>query len=218
MTLTQLETLVWSWLDDNDHTYFTQAQVDVWINNAQREAQKQLIQAGENWYVKRSSTSCVQNQDTYALPTDFLKLNKIELVESGTGVNEIRRALKFVTLNTIDTISMTTGTPECYTIRRNCIILRPIPDNINTLYLDYTYLVVDLSSGSSEPDVPTQYHEYLAVLATIDGMIKDQRDPSPMYKKKDFYLDLMKKDAENRNVDQPREVLTLDDQGYGRLY
>lgn len=210
MTLTQLQVMVSTWLDDLNNTYFTLPQVNTWLNNAQRECQKQLIQAGENFYVTRVSTNLVQNVDTYSLPPNFMRLNKFELLQSGTGVNQVRKALAFVTLNQLDAVSMTTGQPECYNIRNNCVTLRPIPDNNYTVYMDYTEMVVDMTVGTQTPNAPTQYHEYLAILATIDGLLRDRRDPAWMEKKKDFYIEMMKDDAENRNVDSPRMVVMTD--------
>jgi hypothetical protein len=185
------------------------------LNNGLRECQKQLIQAGENFYVTRASTQTVANYDTYSTPSDFLKVNKFEVLLTGTTPNEVRQGLQKTTLVQIDAVSMTTGTPAAYTLKKNCFVLRPIPDIVYTLYLDYTYLVEDMTSNSSIPDAPLQYHEYIAVLATIDGLLKDQRDPSPMFAKRDFYLGMMKQDAEERTVDSPREVLsTTSDFGY----
>lgn len=218
MTLTELETMVAVWLDDVNETYFTQSQIWRWLNNAQREAQKQLIQAGENFYVTRASTSLVVDQDTYALPDDFMRLNQLEIAISGSGTSEVRQSLGFVTLNQLNSVSMTSGTPTNYTLRGNCIVVRPIPDAALTMYMDYSYLVTDMSTGGSTPNVPAQYHEYLAVLATIDGFLRDRRDPSPMLAKKEFFQSLMKQDAENRNVDSPRTVVVTDDYGVGSLF
>lgn len=218
MNFGNIKQMVWSWLDDAQHTYFTDSQVSMWINNAQREAQKQLIQAGENYYTRRSFASLVANSDTYILPSDFMKVNKLELLTSGVAPNEVRQQIGFVTLGQLDRVSMTTGTPYVYTIRKNCIVIRPIPDSVKTIYLDYTYLVGDMSADTEIPDCPAQYHEYLAVLATIDGLLKDQRDPAPLLAKKDFYLSLMKQDAENRNVDYSREVVITDEPSIGMLF
>lgn len=213
MTRLELRNLCLYWLDDLAGTYFTPTQVNRWLNNAQRECAKQLIQAGENFYVTRVQASTVQNQDTYALPSDFLRLNKIQLVLSGTGVNQIRNMLAFTTLVEIDAVSQSTGTPDAYTLKKACMILRPIPDNVYTLLMDYSYRVSDMTADTSIPDVPPQFHEYLAVLATLDGLFKDQRNPDAMMEKKKYYLDLMKQDSENRQVDSPRMVRETDGTG-----
>lgn len=222
MTLSQLRTLVLSWLDDPNAQYFTTAQVNVWLNNAQREVQKQLIQAGENFYVTRVSTTTVQNYDTYALPTDFMRLHKLELLTEGTTTpptyNQVRQQITPVTLVQLDKVSMSTGKPTVHAIRKNCLILRPIPDNAYTIYMDYSPEVVDMSSDSSTPDVPLRYQEYIAVLAAFDGLLKDNRDPSTLLAKKQFYLDLMKQDSQNRNVDESRSVVATELYESGYLF
>lgn len=218
MNLGQLRTLCLSWLDDPSGTYFTPAQVNVWINNAQRECQKQLIQAGQQWYTTRASTVLILNADTYACPTDFLKVNKMEVLLSGVTPNQNRQLISPVTLVQLDMISMTSGTPTAYAMRKSSFVLRPIPDTPLTIYMDYTYRVSDMTLDSSMPDVPPQYHEYLSVLATLDGLFKDQRDPSAMMTKKEYFLDLMKQDAAERRIDSAREVVITDSWDLGVLF
>lgn len=218
MTFLEIQNLVLSWLDDLSATYFTRPQIKVWINNAQKECQKQLIQAGENFYVVKVSSNLIANQDTYSLPSDFLKCHKMEIAISGTGVSEQRALITPVTLVQIDQVSMTTGQPSAYVIKKNCFVLRPIPDRIYPIYLNQSYRVTDMTIDTQTPDVPEQYHEYLAVLASLDGFLKDQRDNSMMMMKKQYYLDLMKQDAQERRVDAPRMVVSSEDLGYGILY
>lgn len=211
MNFGQLKTLVWSWLDDPLGAYFTDAQVSVWLNNAQRETQKQLIQAGENYYVEKMNGLTIQNEGAYELPMDFKKCHKLEIVLSGTGVNEDRRTLGWVTLQQLDSVSQQAGSPTVYNIRRNQLHLRPIPDNVYPLRLFQSYRVVDMVNDADIPDVPEDYTEYLAVLATLDGFMKDQRDPSAfVVAKQDKYLALMKQDSEERDVSAPRQVVTTD--------
>lgn len=219
MNLSALETLVWTWLDDVNGTYFTKPQVDVWINNAQRECQKQLIQAGENYYVQRMQGTTILNQDTYALPTDFRKCHKFEVVLSGVPPSEVRQTMTPVTYVQLDQVSQSTGTPGAYCIKRNVVVMRPIPDRAYTLYLHQSYRVVDLVNAADLPDAPQDYHEYLAVLATIDGFLRDQRDPSAFITgKRDYYVNLMKQDSEKRDVSAPRCVVVTEDYGMGSLF
>jgi hypothetical protein len=57
MTVAQhTTTLMLSWLDDPNAGYFSASDTLAWLNQAQREVQKQLILAGENWYVKPVET------------------------------------------------------------------------------------------------------------------------------------------------------------------
>lgn len=215
MTLLELQTLCAYTLDDLQFSYFTQAQLLVWLNNAQREAQKQLLQAGENFYVTVSQTSAVLNQNDYILPSDFLRNHRLEIVVSGTAPNEELIQLQQLTINQQNAIPNGTGLPYAYYIKKNRFTILPAPDQTYTMRLYYSPRVIDMAISSDTPDVPPQYHEYIAVLATIEGFIKDGRDMNPMLEKKRFYLDLMKQDSENRNVDYPRQVVVTDDDGWG---
>lgn len=215
MTLLELQTLCSYWLDDLAFGYFTQAQLLVWLNNAQREAQKQLLQAGENFYVTVSQTSAVLNQNDYILPSDFLRNHRLEIVVSGTAPNEELIQLQQLTINQQNAIPNGTGLPYAYYIKKNRFTILPAPDQTYIMRLYYSPRVIDMAISSDTPDVPPQYHEYIAVLATIEGFIKDGRDMNPMLEKKRFYLDLMKQDSENRNVDYPRQVVVTDDDGWG---
>lgn len=218
MNLGQLNTLVLSWLDDPDGTYFTPAQVSVWLNNAQREVQKQLIQSGENYYVQKVSSTMVVDSDSYALPSDFLKCHKLEIVISGTGTSQVRSMLVPVTLVQLDQVSMTTGTPRAYIIKKNCFTARPIPDNTYQMHLQYSYRVGDMTLDADLPDVPIQYHEYIAVVAALDGFIKDGRDMSQLLAKKESYRELMKQDSQERRVDNPRTVVVTEDCDFGMVW
>lgn len=216
----QLRTLVLSWLDDPDGTYFTPAQVNVWLNNNQHEVQKKLLEAGENYYVTRMSGLLIANQDTYALPTDFKTCHKIQCVGLGTsGVSEVRYPVDWVTYQQLDSIAgLQTGMPLVYNIRRNIITFRPIPDNAYTVYLHQTYRVADMVNDTDLPDVPSDYTEYIAILTALDGFTKDSRTPSDFVvtKQKDYERRL-EKDTK-RDVSAPRMVVVTDDGGGGMLF
>jgi hypothetical protein len=219
MLLSDLQTLVLTWLDDVNATYFTIPQVNVWLNNAQREVQKQLLQAGENWYAIAATTSTIASQDTYSLPSDFLKMHRLEILTQGPpGPTEVSVPLDPVTLNESNMITLGPSTPGSYYIKKNCLVLRPYPDLVYTMRATYSYLVTDMTDPTQSPDIPLQYQEYLAVLAVLDGLYRDQRDPTNFMGKKQYYLDLMKQDAQSRRQDKPRMVVTTSDSGWGYLY
>lgn len=214
MNFGQLQTLVLSWLDDPAGAYFTAPQTNVWINNGQKEVQKLLLATGDLYYATRMSGTTIANQDTYALPADFKKLHKFEIVLGGTGVNQNRQTMTPVTYNQLEQVSQGTGCPAAYNIRRNIVTMRPIPDNIYPMYLHQSYQVVDMVHPADLPDVPEDYTEYIAVLATLDGFLKDQRDPSAFVAaKQDKYKEMLKIDAQQREVSAPRAVVVTEDVG-----
>lgn len=207
MTRGELRNLALYWLDDLQGGYFTEPQMNLWLNNALLEAQKQLIQAGNYWYVKCATTVATQGSDCIALPADFLKCHRLELQLPGTISPQDRwSTLIDVTLNEAAAANYGPGQIGAYTIGKDCFYLRPSPDRSYTLRLYYSYRVSPMVNDLNVPDLPPQYHEYLAVLAAVDGFLKDGRDPSAIFAKRGTYEDMMKKDAIQRNRAQPRRV------------
>lgn len=205
----ELRQLVWSWLDDPDGGYYTEAQVNTWLNNALVECQKQLLDCGELWYLKCAQTYIVQSEDCYTLPSDFLKLNRLEIRLQGTqSPQEVWSSIEPVTLNEGAVVNFGTGQPMYVTIGKDCLILRQIPDQTYLMKLHYSYKIAPMESDLNVPDVPLQYQEYLALLATRDGYSKDNSEPSSEFKQKFAdYKEMMKKDQIQRNRQRPRRVV-----------
>lgn len=219
MTFGELKTLTSTWLDDLNMTYFTTAQLGVWLNNAQQEVQKQLLDAGQNWYLKVVETTMVVNQPDYELPSDFMKSHRIEVITAGTFPAETTQPLKPITPGQIDLFPLASnGTPMCFFFKKYKLIVYPAPDVANVMRLYYSPLVGAMVNANDEPDCPPEFHEYIAVLATIDGLLRDRRDPSPFIEKRTKYEDLLKKDAAQRAEDSPRSVVITTDDGFGSLF
>lgn len=217
MTLSELRTLVWTWLDEpgGGNGYFTTTNIDTFINNAARQVQKKLIQSGELWFSKTVQTTLVSGTESYTLPEDYLRLHKAEIIVSGDYPNQTIRRLQVITPVQRNSIPTGTGLPHAYWLNKNYITLVQVPDNTYTLQLLYSYLIDDMTQDSQSPDIPEQYHEMIAIYATLDGFLKDQRDPNPVFGQKlAMYEQMMKEDSQNRNVDTPRMVVvTGDDDG-----
>jgi hypothetical protein len=110
------------------------------------------------------------------------------------------------------------GLPAAYFLKKNAIVFSPLPDRAYPLRLLYSYRVSPMTSDTEQPDAPEQYHEFLALLATKDGFLKDNRDPSQIINKIDDYLKLFKQDAQDRNEDTPRMVRITQDWSSEFLY
>ena len=219
MTRTDLRTLVLSWVDDTQGSYFTPAQVNVWLNMAQREVQKLLLQSGENWYMKPVETLTVSGQSDYVLPVDFMVEHRLEVVLSGTGPTENRQALVAITTNQQDLVSIQLGNPMNYYIKKDRVTISPTPAiSGQTLRLYYSPRVADMASDSDSPDVPEQFMEYVAILAAYDGFIKDDRDPTHLVHKKEKYEALLKQMSEDRTQDLSRQVVSTSEFDMGGFY
>lgn len=221
MTFGDLQALVLSWLDDPKAGYFTTPQIQRWINNAQLEVQKKLIQAGESWYQKAVETYTVYNRNSYTLPADFLKIDHMEVVTGnvGQGGSEQKYPIKHSTQAEGDYVDFYLGPPVTFFVKKNCLVLRPFPDQPTYLLrMDYNYRLSDMIVDAEVPDVPPEYHEFIAVLATIDGNIKDQRAADLILAKKQYYEELLARSAQDRMLDKPRSVVITQDDGGGFVF
>jgi hypothetical protein len=212
MTRGDLRNLVLYWLDDLEGGYFTSTQVNAWLNNALVECQKQLLDCGEYWYGKCVTTTLVANQDSYSLPSDFLKCHRLELLVQGSldddPGSQTWQTIDGNTLMEGARINFGTGKPCTVTIFKDCLLLRPPPDTTYTVRMFYAYKVTPMTDDLNVPDVPLQYHEYIALLAARDGFAKDERNPNSAFSEKFYeYKEMMKRDQIQRNRAQPRRVV-----------
>ncbi len=210
-TFLDLQDLVLDWLDDPNAGYFTRAKVKQWINFGQKEVQKLLLRAGENWYATCQQTTTVANQADYALPQNFLKVTRIVLVDNAGTSQEYEDPIDPITPGQINLVAQSAQRPSTFWLKKNRLVLAPKPDRAYTLRLYYAYRVADMVEDAETPDIPEQYHELAAILGAENGFLKDGRDASLLVARKRGYQELLSQDAENRVESEPRYVVTTDE-------
>lgn len=219
MTFLELKNLFAYYVDDLQFGYFTIPQVNIWLNNAQKEVQKRLLQRGQNYYLKCAQTTLVIYQRAYALPEDFKDLNRLEIIMSGVVPNETTFPVSPITLNQQDLITTGTGTPTFYYLKKNQIIVTPAPDTALPLNLYYSYRIADMVNDSDVPDIPEDYHELIALIAAEDAFIKDGRASELLVKKMSQFETMMDQDSQERTIDMPRMIVeTGNVENYGYMF
>lgn len=178
------------------------------LNLAQKELQKRLISANKEYYLKCVKTDTVANQQAYSLPDDFMQVIRLEWYLSGTAGTNASNQILPMTPNQRDLVeSVQAQYPQFYSMAKNNLMLWPIPTTSVEVHLEYSYLVTDMSLDADEPDAPEYFHEYVAILATRDCLIKDGRPLAPIDSKLQYYETLLKQIAEQRQADEPRAVV-----------
>lgn len=219
MNFQDLQNLVYAWVDDPNHTYFLPVQVQAFLNNAQQETNKYLTDLNDSWYRKCAQTFLIQNQSCYLLPSDFEKVNHMEIITGGTYPNQCKSPMVHSTQAEADRVNYGPSTPCTFFLEKGCIIFRPTPDNVYQVRMTYSYRVTDMIFPTDVPDVPREYQEYIAVLATMDCYLKDQRPVDAFTAKREWYENKMRAAANSRMLDKPRSiVVTQDDGDWGTLF
>ncbi len=146
----------------------------------------------------------VVGQSTYALPSDFLQIIRLEYVNGAQARNT---KISYITPNQRDLIVDVTGDPGWYYFQKNTLVLLPTPNTAREMHLEYSYYVADMVADVDVPDAPAQFHEYIAILATRDCLIKDNRPLTPIESKLAEYEKLLKSIADQRRADGSRMIV-----------
>lgn len=214
MTFADLQVYSSDLLDDVNNSYFTLPVLKLRLNRGLKELQKRLISANQSWYSYCVKTSTVVDQANYALPDDFVEILRLERLMQGSGATGRYQQIMPITTNQRDLTPDISGDPFWYYIAQNEIVLKPTPNRVVELHLEYAYLVPDMVNQADVPDCPDQYSEYIAILATRDCLIKDGRPLAPIQSKLDQYEILLKQAAVQRKADAPRMIVKTDSDGW----
>lgn len=215
MTLAEMQTYLASLVDDPQQTYFTPAQTLLYINHAQQETQKLLIQAGQNFFLKSATFATVANGASYALPSDHMKTNRLEYVQ-GSIPNEYVSALSSITLNQQSQFSRYAQFPSCfYFFGRNAFILVPVPQTVCNMVHTYTYRIPDLAISTDVSEIPLEFHPYVVHRAAIECFIKDQRDISTLVNYTSKVEEDLKREAVERAQDRAPTIVRTSEDTWG---
>lgn len=209
MTFLDLQNLVALWVDDTNFGRHTQASVQTYLNNALYEVQRKLIKAHDNYYFRDSYTSIVYNQVDYLVPDDYLALHDIWLVIDGTAPNESTLPLELIAPSIRHQFNPSSGTPTAFWIKNDKIMLVPPPSTVYTLHILYSYLVDQMVNPTDEPDVPNSFHEYIAIIATYNCFLRDDKVPTLVKEKRKDFEELLDATSK-RNISRPRYVILSD--------
>lgn len=211
MTLLQMKNYCWDLLDDPNGSYFTASSLTLRLNLGQIELQKRLISANKELFADCVKTNTVVAQQAYSMPTDFLQLIRLEYYQAGQSATTLSTPILPMTPNQRDLMGSVTAAPQCYTTAKNNFMLWPIPDAIYELHCEYNAQVANMSADGDVPDMDDIWHEYIAILATRDCLIKDGRPLQPIDSKLQYYETLLKQVAVERQADRPRMVVITED-------
>lgn len=169
----------------------------------------QLSKIKEDYNIERSEAALAADQEEYLLPTDCIRLKRLELqwqtgedwkVVTFYDINESNRA------NDATTIGNEFSTDKPYAdVFDKSFFLRPIPTvyNASGLKLWYVKSPAELTTVSDEPDSPVEYHRLLADLLAIDiRQLKGDVSPGQALQSEAVVWDFLRSQVSPRVTDE----------------
>lgn len=156
----------------DDTKTVTGTEVKRWLNIAYKQMQNALLSANQDYYLQESYADLVASQNDYSLPTDTLKLQRVEI---GYESADDRVVADKIELNNMreDAYTGSTQTPY-FAVHKNLIRLFPTPPiNVTDgLRIFYYPLITELSADGNTYDLPKGYEYLPAYFAAANAKMK----------------------------------------------
>ena len=193
-----------------------------YVNLAYRDVYNQIILAKETYFTTTSSISITSATDTYALPSDFYKLDGVDLALDNSGRYLTLRPFMFNERNKFRSgLALTTapfGQVFKYMIVGTNIKFIPIPSQSNTVQLWYTPEPAVITSLSGTVTLPIGCDEYMSLYIAALMASKEESDPTPFHTKRAEVLDQLKLTLKDRDTGGASYVIDESTVNSGALY
>lgn len=180
MTLTDLQTEA-RLKTQTDSTSYTNAQINQRLDIHNRRVVNFIDQLDQGYFETTSQANLVASSSqatrTYTLPTDMLRLVKVQAQLDGTNwvdINEVKKGEIRVSIETeTDITNNFTNTDPYFVIVGNSILIlsgtiSAVTNGIRYHYVQRQALLASASSANSTPQFSQEYHDILAIGAAMD--------------------------------------------------
>jgi len=195
---------------DNTSSFWTDSILIDYFNVIQQDVSLEVMQSFEDYFLTQTTLNISANVTEYTLPTDFVKIRRVEDIRGSINPVEIRP----VTLNDkaagnrifteVSGIFVGGG----YYIKGDTIVFTQTPATTedSSIRVYYVKSLADISAGSSISEIPTEHHRVL-----VWGMVKymlfqQQSDTTKADEEYQRLLIKLRMQAENRQIQRPRRV------------
>ena len=189
-------------------TFATDTEINKWIDDEGWELHDILVSKFEEYFDSSASTAVVAGTSTYALPTNFYKLQYADLILGGHTYT-LRRFMNRER-NRYQDVSSILGQYD-YRILGSNIRLAPTPTSSGTLVVgfvpQYTPFAADGTLVNSA--VPQGWEAYIAMGAAAKILIKEESDAGAVMALKGQLLDRITQMAEDRDVNESGRIVDV---------
>lgn len=218
MTVSQIFTIA-RFLTNTNSTTATDAKLLACLNERNKQMTIALAKIKGDYQLERSTSDIIANQEEYPMPTDCLRLKRLEAkYDDGDWVR-----VPFMDINEDSGAQDTETLSENYEktapyadIMDNSIFMRPVPTTAVTGGLKLWYVVrpADMTLTTETPDTPVELHRTLADMIALDiRQMKGEMTYAQALQAEAAIMEQVKAQAEPRQND-PLEVARAAQESY----
>lgn len=223
-TRLQLRTRVRQYLDETNEAYWTDVEINNWINQSYFYYYNWIVQSFEGYFTKDILINIVAGQAKYPVPSDFFKVKLLEQV-----IENKTQPLTY--FDRLDSPNYTSGIGEVFAVNftyrfegRN-IVLEPTPTSNLTggLRLEYISTPTGMSTDGSSPDSDflEMWEEAIVIKAALSCKAKEEAvvgsgsDLSSLQQMLQGWEQIIKESCETRTLQRTyTQPFGLPDTGY----
>jgi len=166
-----------AYLDEASQAYWTDPELNEWVNQAYFYYYMLIVQAFDSYFIEVVSIDIIGGQAAYPLPSDHFKVRLLERVYS-TFTVPMRYFERIEAANIIANTNFSNSYLPTYRFQGTNFVLEPTPDQTitNGIRLEYiqepTTMVIDTDTPAS--DYSKMWEECIVLRAVISAKQKEE--------------------------------------------
>ncbi len=193
-----------------------------YANLAYRDVYNQIVLAKEFYFTIPSTINVVGGTASYSLPTDFYKLDGVDLALDNSGRYLTLRPFMFLERNKFRSgLALTTapyGQVFRYLVVKNTIQFLPLPSQSSTKQLWYTPEPSVITSLTGTINLPPVSDEYMSLYIACAMLAKEESDTTALNAKRLEVLDQLKNSLKDRDSGSASFIVDESTVNAGALY
>jgi hypothetical protein len=222
-TLSTLRADTRHYLDESAQADWLDSDLTRIINKNYHRVVTAVIEVFENYYITEATTDMVASQQEYALPSDFLKIRRVEANYDIDSANSSFSRCLPIDIDSIrynlanNNAGVTILRNPAYYVQGNLIGFIPIPTNNGdeAIKLWYVALKSDLVEDTDTIDIPyvDRYYGIITKATAAEALRKGQQESAEAKRLEDEAqadIERMKRELVDRVAEESKTVINVD--------
>lgn len=190
---------------------------------AYEDAYSKIVLANENYFTIPANINIISGQESYPLPTDFYKLNGVDLsINNTAGTFVTLRPFSFSERNKYRAGYIVPIYPYGYLYRyllvNNNIKFIPVPSQSNLVQIWYTPLMPIIQSLNDTISILPEYTAYMIYKIACLILSKEESDISALNNQRIEALQQLLNSTKEKDSGMAKQVVDIDEINFGAVF